>query len=84
MRRGTGQTPRRRERTRVASLRHRHRAPPPRELEQELLSIRRDFEAIVRDTAHDPEWLRFRLENIESAIRSAREIKDGIGGVYIG
>ena len=54
------------------------------ELEREVATIRGDFAAIVRETGEDPDWLRFRLDNIAAAIRLAREVDNGIGGVYIG
>lgn len=54
------------------------------ELERELRIIRRDLVAIMHETGQDSDWLEFRLENIESALKSARDVTDGIGGVYIG
>lgn len=53
-------------------------------LEREISTILADLDDISRETQSDPDWVRFRAENILAAIRLARGIEDGIGGVYIG
>jgi hypothetical protein len=53
-------------------------------LEREITAILAELDEIARETQSDPVWVRFRAENVLAAIQLAREVEDGIGGVYIG
>jgi hypothetical protein len=53
-------------------------------LERELATVLDDLPAIERETRCDARTVDDRVRNIREAIRLAREVRAGAGGVYIG
>ncbi len=53
-------------------------------LEREVALIRRDIAAINLETRFCADLVLQYLDNITEAIRLARSVQDGVGGVYIG
>lgn len=53
-------------------------------LEREVALIRRELAAINLETRTNADYVVQLLDNITEAIRLARTVEDGVGGVYIG
>lgn len=53
-------------------------------LEAEIDLLTHNLSAVAASTEVDEEGLRFRLDNMREAVRLARQVGGGAGGVYIG